>query len=129
MSGPDGVIEVRCQDDGRWRWQWFATEGRSSPPEPLISNEAYESREQAEESAHEAFPDAEVRVDDDEEPGHPSARRRGRLLLLCLLAAAAFAAGRAVGVRKSCGPRVLTDDAGTEWRRVDRPGRPTSARR
>ena len=63
MSGPDGVVAVRQQPDGRWRWQWYATEEAEQPPKPLISNEAYESREQAQESAHEAFPDAELEVE------------------------------------------------------------------
>lgn len=130
MSGPDGVIEVRQQRDGRWRWQWYATADTAQPPEPLISNEAYESREQAQESAREAFPGADVRVeDDDEDDGHPTARRRGRLLLLVATGAAGFLAGRAFGTRTTRSEGVGRARTGTGSHRVDRPGRSPSTRR
>lgn len=46
-------IVVWQQDDGLWRWRWFPASGEG---EPLLSNEGYESPDEAEESARSAYP-------------------------------------------------------------------------
>lgn len=48
-------LEVWQQDDGMWRWRWQPAPGAGG--EPLLSNEGYESPEEAEESARSAYPE------------------------------------------------------------------------
>lgn len=51
---PVDRIEIWQQVDGMWRWRWRPAPGTSG--EPLVSNEAYESPDEAEESARSAYP-------------------------------------------------------------------------
>jgi uncharacterized protein (TIGR03382 family) len=50
--GVDKIV-VWQQGDGLWRWRWFPASGEG---EPLLSNEGYESADEAEESARSAYP-------------------------------------------------------------------------
>ena len=55
--------EVFAQPDGRWRWRWLPSAEEQADAEPIVSGETFESPEEAEESAHEAFPDLLGSVD------------------------------------------------------------------
>jgi len=49
--------EVFQQPDGHWRWRWLPSAEESEEAEPIVSGETFDSPEEAEESAHTAFPD------------------------------------------------------------------------
>ena len=106
MNTPaDGWVTVHRQRDHRWRWAWSDGEG----PE-LVSNETFETRDEARSAAQEAYPDAELR--DEAAPAHVHDHRARRTGVVAALAVA-FWAGRRSG--------VLHARAGTEGRRATRP--------
>jgi len=53
---PDGATIVWQQDDGRWRWRWTPAPEEPAQDDPLVSNETYDSLEEACSSAREAYP-------------------------------------------------------------------------
>jgi len=55
--------EVFQQPDGHWRWRWLPSAEESEEAEPIVSGETFDSPEEAEESAHTAFPDLPGSVD------------------------------------------------------------------
>jgi hypothetical protein len=55
--------EVFQQPDGHWRWRWLPSAQESEEADPIVSGETFDSPEEAEESAHEAFPDLLGSVD------------------------------------------------------------------
>lgn len=55
--------EVFQQPDGHWRWRWLPSAEESEEAEPIVSGETFDSPEEAEESAHTAFPDLLGSVD------------------------------------------------------------------
>jgi hypothetical protein len=55
--------EVFQQPDGHWRWRWLPSAEQSEQAEPIVSGETFDSPEEAEESAHTAFPDLAGSVD------------------------------------------------------------------
>jgi hypothetical protein len=55
--------EVFEQPDGHWRWRWLPSAEQSEEAAPIVSGETFESAEEAEESAHTAFPDLPGSVD------------------------------------------------------------------
>ena len=93
---PDGAAIVWQQEDGRWRWRWTADPEEEE--EPLVSNEAYDSLEEACSSAKEAFPGAALRRPESRPEAHRRHRRRGWSLV-------AGAAALAVAGRLSRGRR------------------------
>jgi hypothetical protein len=62
-ESPPERWEVFQQPDGHWRWRWLPSAEESEEAEPIVSGETFESPEEAEESAHEAFPDLLGSVD------------------------------------------------------------------
>jgi hypothetical protein len=104
--------EVFEQPDGRWRWRWLPSAEQSEETAPIVSGETFESTEEAEESAHMAFPDLPGSVD---RPRSPVAAAReavstgaawvGRGVVVVGLVAAGYVAGRRArrpeGVRRT----------------------------
>ena len=93
---PDGAVIVWQQDDGRWRWRWTFDVGAhpdgGDEDESLVSNEAYDSLDEACTRAKEAFPGAVLRrPESPTETRHRHRRRRGWLVLA---GAALVVAGR-----------------------------------
>lgn len=80
------VLLVWQQPDDLWRWCWSQRDGDGREEQTLISNEAFETRSSALESAREAYPDVQMFEVDADAP--PPGRRRRRALVLALAAAA-----------------------------------------
>lgn len=105
----DGTITVWQQPNGMWRWRWESdVEGSGTV---LVSHSPYDTLEEAEQTAREAYPEARVDLPDPEADTAKSRRRWvrwvGVLLLVLLLAA--------VVRRRSTPPR--TGSAGRSARR------------
>jgi hypothetical protein len=49
--------EVFQQPDGHWRWRWLPSAEEREQADPIVSGETFDSPEEAQESAHSAFPD------------------------------------------------------------------------
>ena len=91
MSGSGTAREswqVVQQPDGMWRWRWVSSEdGRP----PMVSAHAFETPDEAEQSAREAYPELPGKVEDATAPaGAAKAKRRTMralppLILLALL--------------------------------------------
>ena len=62
-ESPPERWEVFQQPDGHWRWRWLPSAEESEESEPIVSGETFESPEEAQESAHSAFPDLPGSVD------------------------------------------------------------------
>jgi hypothetical protein len=80
------AVKVWQQDDGLWRWCWQNPAEEESESEPLVSHKAFDSREEAVQSAREAYPDLVPRPVA-EQHGKPGC---GRTLLVALVVAAAL---------------------------------------
>jgi hypothetical protein len=89
------------QPDGHWRWRWLPSAEESDEADPIVSGETFDSPEEAEESAHTAFPDLLGAVD---RPRSPVAAAReavstgttwlGRGVAVVCLVGAGYLAGR-----------------------------------
>ncbi|MEP9381911.1 hypothetical protein [Nocardioides sp. KR10-350] len=90
-AAPGGTVEVWRQDDGAWRWRWVSPDGATT----LVSHRSFDEREEAVESAQEAYPGLPV-----PEP-EPAAPRRRRVRRLAVAAAVVMAV--AVVVRHRAG--------------------------
>ena len=105
--------EVFQQPDGHWRWRWLPSAEQSEETAPIVSGETFDSPEEAEESAHMAFPDLPGSV---ERPRSAVAAAReavstgatwvGRGLVVAGLVAAGYVAGRRA--RRPGGVRLTT---------------------
>lgn len=93
-AAPDGSVTFWQQDDRRWRWRWTeappsqVTAGSGPDRGSLVSNEAFDSVDEARSSAAEAFPDAALLLAEDQrapEQRHRRHHRRRAVLLAAVL--------------------------------------------
>lgn len=95
-----GVVELWREPSGFWRWRYTEPPSGGRGPLELLSNEVYESREEAVRAATTAYPGIAVLELDRppgapaEQPGGPGRARPRRVLALLAVALALLALRR-----------------------------------
>jgi hypothetical protein len=72
-----GVVEVWRESSGFWRWRYIESAQGGGAPLELLSNEVYESREEALKAAMTAYPGVPV-LELDRPPDSPAPEPHGR---------------------------------------------------